>query len=332
MVCGLPLIKHAEQVCDTCVVTNQRRWLFPQKAKYRAEDPLELVHADLCGPVTPATPGGRRYFLLMVDDASRFMWVALLPTKDAAADAVKLIKVEVEKESGHALKVLRTDNGGEFTVAEFADYCAEEGVRRHFSAPHSPQQNRVVERRNQTVVATARALLRQRRMPDKYWGEAVVTAVHLLNRSPTKSLLGKTPYEAWHGCAPSVSHLKVFGCVTYVKDMGQLRKLDDRGKPGVFIGYAEGAKAYQILDPTMKRVMVSRDVVFDEGRGWDWSTPGAGCSAAAGSEFTVELWTPGDQGGAPDASSPASPAPREFEEREAIPIGPSARTSSSSPT
>jgi hypothetical protein len=87
---GLPLIKHAEQVCDTCLVTKQRRRPFPQKAQYRAEDPLELVHADLCGPVTPATPGGRRYFLLMVDDASRFMWVALLSTKDAAADAVKL--------------------------------------------------------------------------------------------------------------------------------------------------------------------------------------------------------------------------------------------------
>ena len=164
---GLPLIKHAEQVCDTCLVTKQRRRPFPQKAQYRAEDPLELVHADLCGPVTPATPGGRRYFLLMVDDSSRFMWVALLSTKDAAADAVKKIKAEAEKESGHALKVLRTDNGGEFTVAEFADYCAGEGVRRHFSAPHSPQQNGVVERRNQTVVATARALLKQRRLPAK---------------------------------------------------------------------------------------------------------------------------------------------------------------------
>ena len=122
---GLPLIKHAEQVSDTCVVTKQRRRTFPQKA----ENPLELVHDDLCGPVTPATPGGRRYFLLMVDDASRYMWVALLPTKDVAADAVKLIKAEAEKESGHVLKVLHTDNGGEFTVAEFADYCTGKSVR-----------------------------------------------------------------------------------------------------------------------------------------------------------------------------------------------------------
>jgi hypothetical protein len=64
-----------------------------------------------------------------------------------------------------------------------------------------------------------------------------MTAVHLLNRSPTRSLQGKTPYEAWHGQKPAVSHLKTFGCVTYANDLGQLRKLDDCGKPDVFIGY-----------------------------------------------------------------------------------------------
>jgi hypothetical protein len=125
----------------------------------------------------------------------------------------------------------------------------------------------MVECRNQTVVATARALLRQRRLPAKYWGEAVMTAIHLLNRSLTRSLQGKSPYEAWHGRTPAVSYLKTFGCVAYTKDLGQLCKLDDHGKPGVFIGYAEGAKAYRILDPVTQRVKVSCDVIFDEGHG-----------------------------------------------------------------
>ena len=75
----------------------------------------------------------------MVDDATRFMWAVLLPTKDAAADAVKRVKAEAEKETGRELKVLRTDNGGEFTVSELAQYFAVEGVKRHYSAPHSPQ-------------------------------------------------------------------------------------------------------------------------------------------------------------------------------------------------
>ena len=94
------------------------------------------------------TPGGRHYFLLLVDDASRFMWVVLLPSKDAAAGAIKQVQAAAEKESGHKLRMLRTDNGGEFTVAKFTAYCADEGIRRHFSAPYSPQQNGVVERRN----------------------------------------------------------------------------------------------------------------------------------------------------------------------------------------
>ena len=94
----------------------------------------------------------------MVDDASRFMWAVLLPSKDAAADAIKQVQAATEKESSHKLRVLRTDNGGEFTTAEFAAFCADEGIQRHFSAPYTPQQNDVVEHRNQTVVATACAL------------------------------------------------------------------------------------------------------------------------------------------------------------------------------
>jgi transposase InsO family protein len=154
------------------------------------------VHKDLCGSVTPATPGGRRYFLLLIDDLSYYMWVVVLGSKGEAADAIRHAQAAAEAECGRKLRVLRTDNGGEFTVAEFASYCADEGVQRHYSAPYSLQQNGVIERRNQTVVGMARALLKQRRMPVVFWGEAVVTTVNILNRSPTKALNGRTPYEA----------------------------------------------------------------------------------------------------------------------------------------
>jgi hypothetical protein len=84
----------------------------------------------------------------------------------------------------------------QFTAAEFTAYCADEEIQRHYFASYSPQQNGVLEHRNQTVVATTRTLLKQRGMPAEFWGEAVMTAVHLLNQSSTKSLEGKTPYEA----------------------------------------------------------------------------------------------------------------------------------------
>jgi transposase InsO family protein len=207
--------------------------------------------------VTPATPGGRCYFLLLIDDLSRYMWVVVLGSKGEAA----------EVECGRKLHMLGTDNSGEFTTAEFTSYYANEGVQHHYSAPYSPQQNGVIERRNQTVVGMARALLKQRGMPTIFWREAVVMTVYILNRSPTKALNGRTPYEAWHGRKSAVSHIRVFGCLAFGKELGHNGKLNDRSTQGVFIGYAEGSKAYHILDPGTQRVRMMREVVFDKGRG-----------------------------------------------------------------
>jgi hypothetical protein len=81
------------------------------------------------------------------------------------------------------------------------------------------------------------------------WGEVVVMAIYILNRSPTKALNGRTSYEAWHERKPAVSHLRVFGCLAFGKELHHIGKLNDRSTPGVFIGYAEGSKAYHILDP-----------------------------------------------------------------------------------
>jgi hypothetical protein len=113
----------------------------------------------------------------------------------------------------------------------------------------------------------AQALLKQRGVPAVFWGEAVVMAIYILNHSPSKALNGRTSYEAWHGRKPGVSHLRVFSCLTFGKELGHIDKLDDRSTPGVFIGYADGSKAYHILDPGTQRVRTTHDVVFDEGRG-----------------------------------------------------------------
>lgn len=324
MVRGLPCLDHVEQFCDICVLTKQRRLPFPQQASFRAKERLELVHGDLCGPVTPATPGGRRYFLLLVDDLSRYMWVMVLGSKGEAPDAIRRAQVAVEAESGRKLRVLRTDNGGEFTAAEFASYCADEGIQRHYSAPYSPQQNGVVERRNQTVVGMARALLKQRGMPAVFWGEAVLTAVYILNRSPTKALDGRTPYEAWHGRKPAVSHLRVFGCLAFAKELGHIGKLDDRSTPGVFIGYAEGSKAYRILDPKTQRVRTARDVVFNEGRGWKWDKAVDDGSTPTYDDFIVEYVHFKEAGGASSSSSPSTSTPAPKTTSTPVPATPTA--------
>ena len=133
----MPRVEHVEQFCDTSVLTKQRRLPFPCQASFRAKEKMELVNGDLCGPVTPDTLGGQRFFLLLVDDMSCYMWAVLLDTKAAAADAIKRHQAATE-ECGRKLRVLCTDNGGEFTTAEFMAYCAGKGIQRHFSATYTP--------------------------------------------------------------------------------------------------------------------------------------------------------------------------------------------------
>ena len=282
MVTGLPQIKHVDELCDSCLAGKQRRLPFPKTAKYRAQEVLQLVHGDLCGPITPATHGGRRYFLLLVDDCSRYMWLQLLTSKDEAAEAIRRFKARAEADSGKRLRVLRTDRGGEFTAVEFASYCAGEGVARQLTAPYSPQQNGVVERRNQTIVGMARSMMKAKAMPAEFWGEAVSTAVFILNRSPTKALKGMTPYQAWYGRKPNVSYLRTFGCIGHVKTVKPgLGKLEDRSTKMVFLGYEDGTKAYRLYDPARGKVVVSRDVIFDE-------AAGAGGTLESGTGDTLE--------------------------------------------
>jgi hypothetical protein len=146
-----------------------------------------------------------------------------------------------------------------------------------------------------------------------YWGEAVMTVVHLLNHSPTSALDGKTPYEAWYGSKPAVSYLRVFGYLAFVKELNHIGKLDDRSSSGVFIGYAKGAKAYRVLDLTTRRVCVACDVVFDEGRDWAWDKAVDDGSVTTLRDFTVEyVWARGAekaQGASSSTYGSSSPVP-----------------------
>ncbi|WVZ81041.1 hypothetical protein U9M48_028468 [Paspalum notatum var. saurae] len=123
----------------------------------------------------------------------------------------------------------------------------------------------------------ARSMLKAKGMPAVFWGKAVSIAAYIVNRSPTKSLEDKTPFEAWHGRKPDVAHLRTFGCIGHVKvTRPNLAKLEDRSKPMVFLGYEAGSKAYQLYDPVERRVHISCDVVFDEAASWAGRVQAAG--------------------------------------------------------
>jgi hypothetical protein len=142
----------------------------------------------LCGPISPATLRGNKYFLLLVNDLSRYMWVAVIPSNDRTTATIKDIHARVEGESGLKLKALRINRGGEFTATKFVDYCVAEGVHHQHTVSYNSQQNGIVERRNRAVVATARSMLKAKGLPRWFWGEAMNTATYVLNMCPMKSV------------------------------------------------------------------------------------------------------------------------------------------------
>ncbi|KAJ7957455.1 Retrovirus-related Pol polyprotein from transposon TNT 1-94 [Quillaja saponaria] len=141
----------------------------------------------------------------------------------------KKFKALVEKESGHVIKSLRSDRGGEFTSNEFNIFCETQGIRHPLTVPMTPQQNGVAERKNRTILNMARCLLKSKNMPKEFWAEAVSCAVYLSNRCPTKGVENQTHQEAWSGKKPNVSHLRIFGSIAYAHVPDQERsKLNDR--------------------------------------------------------------------------------------------------------
>jgi hypothetical protein len=129
----------------------------------------------------------------------------------------------------------------------------------------------VVECHNATIIGTTRSMLKAKGLSNWFWGEAVLDAVYILNRTPTKSIDGAIPFVVWYGKKPSVHHLRVFGCIPYVRNTRpHLSKFEDRGQKMIFIGYERGTKDYRVYDPVTGRVHIIRDVVFDEAVQWDW--------------------------------------------------------------
>lgn len=272
LVTGIPKMAINKNTCVSCLLGKQARRPFPQATNFRASKRLELLHGDLCGPINPPTIGGNRYVFVIIDDHSRYMWTILLREKSEAFGRFKKFKALIEQEAGTTIKTLRTDRGGEFTSAEFNSFCEENGIQRHLTAPYSPQQNGVVERRNRTILEMTRSILKHMSVPNYMWGEAVRHVTYLINRAATRTLIYRTPYEMFKGSKPNVSHLKVFGCVGYARTEAAMRKkLDDRSRALVYLGTEPGTKAYRLFHPTTKRITVSRDVVFMEEEGWNWN-------------------------------------------------------------
>jgi transposase InsO family protein len=199
---------------------------------------------------------------LSLYDYSRRVFPYFLTHKFDAFDTFKAWKVMVEKQTERKVKILRTDNGMEFCSNEFKLFCRKEGIVRHHTILHTPQQNDVVERMNRTIISKACCMLSNVSMGRQLCVEAASTACYLINRSPSTTIEKKTPMEVWSGSPSDYSQLKVFCCTAYAY-VGN-GKLEPRAAKYVFLGYGSRVKGYKLWNHETKKSTLSRSVVFNE--------------------------------------------------------------------
>lgn len=168
-----------------------------------------------------------------------------------------------DRQFGKKVQTIRTDNGTEFVT--LAPYFRDNGIRHQTSCTYTPQQNGRVERKHRHILNVARACLFQSRLPVEFWGESILAAAHMINRTPTQVLDGKTPYEVLHGTPPIYDQLRVFGCLCYAHTRPRDRdKFSPRSRKCLFVGYPFGKKAWRLYDLESNEFFTSRDVAFLE--------------------------------------------------------------------
>nr|CAH66607.1 H0211A12.10 [Oryza sativa] len=207
----------------------------------------------------------------LIDDCTRFCYVYLLKTKDEALHYFKIYKAEVENQLERKIKRLRSDRGGEYFSNEFAFFCEEFGIIHERMPPYSPQSNGVAERKNRTLTEMVNALLDTAGLSKEWWGEAVLTACHVLNKIPMKHKK-VTPFEEWERKKLNLSYLRTWGCLAKVNvPIAKKRKLGPNTVDCVFLGYAIHSVSYRFLivnsrvpDMHVGTILESRDATLFE--------------------------------------------------------------------
>lgn len=256
--------KNSIEHCEICLKGKQSVKPFNHIGT-RAENLLELIHTDVCGPINVKSMDGARFFVTFIDDFSKRVAIFLLKSKHEVFEKFVEFKNRAENELGKKIKTLRSDNGTEFINNRFEKFCISNGIKHEKSAPYAPQQNGVSERMNRTIIEKVRCMLFDSGLSKNFWAEAVVAAMDIINALPNKSICNKTPNEIWSNKKDDISKFKVFGCKAMVLVPQQKRKkLDEKSIECITLRYAENAKAYRLFCVKTKKIVISRDVVFIE--------------------------------------------------------------------
>lgn len=249
--------------CEICHRAKQSREQF-QISQNVTTKIGELVHLDVCGPYRLATIDGYKYFLTIIDDFSNATWVYLLKSKDEVFNCFLTFANILLNQFDVQVKTVRSDNGTEFVNNKMKSFFESKGILHQTSCVHTPQQKGVVERKNRHILNVSRSLLFQSGLPLKYWGEAVLTSVFLINRTPMSVLNGLSPFELVYKQIPKLEFLRVFGCLCFATRVNISDNCSERAEKVVLIGYSLETKGYKLLSLDTGRFFFSRDVRFYE--------------------------------------------------------------------
>ncbi len=272
-----------EYICEPCIRAKSHLLPFNKNnIVARAKYPLQKVHSDMNGPLPVATFTGNRYFLIFIDDYSRYQHTFVIKRRSElygcyeefrkrARNQLRFVRhreTEVlyyqANEYDTDIQALQADNAREYEKLGRILYH-KYGTHTQFTNAYRPSQNGVAERRMRTILERVRAMLFDAKMPKVMWGECVVHAADLINMTPSTVTDNVTPNEKWFKKIPSAEYLKVFGCAAYAHIPEHLRdKLEPRARKCVYLGLPGHKKGYRLLDPNTGHIVYSRDVTFNE--------------------------------------------------------------------
>ena len=262
----LPQLRNNRDVldkgCEVCMRAKHSRVRFPLSTN-RASRIFEKVHCDLWGPYRHVSSCKARYFLTIVDDYSRAVWIYLLLDKMEVFKMFMMFVAMVDRQFNQKIKIVQSDNGNEFNC--LFEFFNATGIIFQHSCVGTPQQNGRVERKHKHILSVARALRFQAKLPIYFWGECVLAAAHLINRTQTPLLQNKTPFEILFNKPPSFDAIRTFGCLCFAHNQQTHGdKFASRSRKCVFVGYPYGMKGWRVYDLDSKVFFVSRDVKFVE--------------------------------------------------------------------
>lgn len=293
--------------CPPCITGKMTRAPFATGGPTTTA-PLQLIFTDTMGKMPVPSTGGNIYVTTVIDAHTKLKVAIPHKVRGMAKDIVMTTVKRWANETGHRPVDIRSDGALDYEGTEWSVWLKDNGIHHQRTNPYTAEQNGVAERYNRTLMERVMAMMDDSGLEKQWWAEAALTANYLSNRVPQRGQ-ATTPFEAFYGKQPNVSHLRVFGCPAWAYTPKKIRgKMQPRAKRGIFLGYGINQSGYRVLIDG--RVGTYRDVRFDETHRAEAAQPGVG---------EIE---PATEDGEEDASSDedAGETPGQGDGLEAAPI------------